>query len=36
MSIKKENKEFKKMIYNIYENNKLMKKLRTKNTVSLD
>ena len=34
---KKENNEVKKMIYNIYENNKLMKKIRKKNTViSLD
>ena len=30
MNIKKENDEVKKMIYNIYENNKLMKKIRKK------
>ena len=37
MSIKKESDELKKIIYNIYENNKLMKKIRTKEEiVSLD
>ena len=33
---KKENEEVKKMMYNIYENNKLMKKVRSKNNIKLD
>ena len=33
---KKEDEEVKKMIYNIYENNKLMKKIRSKDNINLD